>query len=98
MATEHRARITWSAEHERRGLPDVLETIDPAWLPEVGPGKGEAWSLVCRFAVSPRVQGNPSAAQVHFGVDEAPHARLVPGTRLQLFERGTQRYATVTIE
>lgn len=97
MIAEHRARITWSPACLARGLPDVTETIDPAWPPGVAPGTSEGWSLACRFAHSPREQGSPSEARVRFWMDEAPHDLLVPGARLLLRERGTGQYATVEI-
>ena len=94
--TERLARITWSPEYVAAGLPEVVETIDPAWLGARTAG-AEGWSLVCRFEPPPRVQGNPIVAAVRFLVPEAPHGVLVPGARLQLFERGTGRYAEVEI-
>jgi hypothetical protein len=97
MATEHSARITWSAEQVRRGLPPVSQTIDPAWLEDAEPLKGDGWTLMCRFERPPVQQGNPSAARVRFLVDEAPHDQLKPGTSLRLFERGTKGLATVEI-
>jgi hypothetical protein len=97
MATQHHARITWSTEQVRRGLPAVAEMIDPAWLADATPTIDDGWSLVCRFDSPPREQGNPSLAQVNFLADEAPHDRLKPGSALRLFERGTGSYATVEI-
>jgi hypothetical protein len=93
MSVERRARITWSPEQVSSGLPESVESIDPAWF---APGE-EAWSLVCRYASSPRQQGSPSIAQVHFWVAEAPHERLVPGASLRMFERGTAKEARVDI-
>ena len=96
MVLEHRARITWSAEQLQSGLPDVIETIDPAWfVAEASPTEG--WSLICRFEQRVCEQGNPSAARVRFMMDGAPHERLKPGVVLRLFERGTQKFATVEI-
>ncbi len=97
MTTEHRARITWSAEQVRRGLPEIMETIDPAWFEGTTPKKGDGWSLVCRFDSPPIQQGNPSTARVRFMVDDAPHGRLGQGARLQLFERGTGELAVVEV-
>ena len=93
MATEHLARIMWSDEQCRRGLPAFTRTVDPAWFesPE------EGWSLVCRFHASPREQGSPSVAHVSFLTADAPHARLSPGARLFLFERSTRQVASVEI-
>ena len=93
----HRARITWSEEQFRLGLPSVSETIDPAWFVSDEPRKHDGWSLVCRFTPSPSEQGNPSLAEVHFRMDDAPHSRLQPGTELQLFERGSGTFARVEI-
>jgi len=94
MATEHRALIHWSAAQVRRGLPNVTELIDPAWLE----GQlDEAWSLVCRFASPPDQQGSPSSALIHFIMQAAPHHALRPGATLQLFERGTSQKARVEI-
>jgi hypothetical protein len=93
MSTEHLARITWSHEQVRRGLPAFTRTTDPAWFetPE------EGWSLVCQFHASPREQGSPSVARVAFLTENAPHDRLTPGTKLNLFERSTRQLATVEI-
>ena len=93
MATEHLARIFWSDEQVRRGLPAFTRTTDPAWFESVD----EGWSLVCRFHSSPREQGTPSVAHVAFLGTEAPHERLIPGARLHLFERSTRQTATVEI-
>lgn len=95
MTPEHTARITWSDDQVRHGLPDVTQTIDPSWL-ESDPEGADGWSLVCRFEEPPRQQGNPSIARVRFLVDTAPHV-LRPGTCLRLFERWTTRYAKVEI-
>ncbi|MDB4883026.1 MAG: hypothetical protein JWL95_1792 [Gemmatimonadetes bacterium] len=93
MSTQRLARITWSAEQVRRGLPAFTRTTDPAWFetPE------EGLSLVCRFHASPREQGSPSVAQVEFLTENAPHDRLIPGAKLNLFERSTRQLATVDI-
>jgi hypothetical protein len=97
MGTEHRARITWSADQLRVGLPNVTQTIDPSWfLGDRAAGK-DGWSLVCVFTDPPRAQGNPSIARIQFLTPEAPHGRLKPGTTLELFERGTQQRATVEV-
>jgi hypothetical protein len=74
-----------------------MHTTDPAWLPGNEPGKGDAWSLKCRFDPPPSVQGNPSSAYVQFLVDEAPDEQLRPGVTLRMFERATQNLATVEI-
>jgi hypothetical protein len=95
MTPEHTARITWSEEQVRRGLPTVLQTIDPSWLAS-DPKGADGWSLVCRFDEPPRQQGNPSIAHVRFLVDEAPHT-LRPGTCLMLFEKWSTHYARVEI-
>lgn len=92
---EHHARIHWSPEQLRLGLPQFTETIDPAWFADESSGEG--WSLVCTFRSTPLEQGSPSAAEVRFLVDEAPAYLLKPGIRLRLFERATQSYATVEV-
>ena len=93
MTVEHIARIYWSDEQVRRGLPAFTRTTDPAWFE----GPDEGLTLVCRFHASPREQGSPSVASVAFlGVD-APHERLVAGAKLYLFERSTRELATVEI-
>jgi hypothetical protein len=94
---EHRARITWSDEYVRRGLPDVQQTIDPAWFGDGPTKEREGWSLECRFERAPKQQGNPSIASVRFRMDGAPHERLAPGTVLLMFEGGTGQYAHVQI-
>lgn len=90
---EHLARITWSDEQVRRGLPAFTRSTDPAWFENAE----EGLTLVCRFHASPREQGSPSVAHVAFLTADAPHARLVPGAKLQLFERSTRLCATVEI-
>jgi len=98
MRKVHAARIHWSQEQIRHGLPVITRTIDPAWFPEDhGPPVREGWSLMCEFEVPPSDQGDPSTARVQFMVDAAPHERLAPGTSLRLFERATQKYAHVEI-
>jgi hypothetical protein len=93
MKTEHLARIYWSDEQLRRGLPAFTRTTDPAWFDLAD----ESWSLVCQFHASPREQGSPSVAKVAFLMAEAPHNRLVPGAQLSLFERSTRQRAKVEI-
>jgi hypothetical protein len=97
VTEEHKAQIQWSSTLISHGLPDITETIDPAWFEYPDGAESEGWSLVCAFASPPSAQGSPSVAQVHFMVPGAPHDRLSPGTVLYLFERRTARYATVTI-
>lgn len=82
MGRAHTARIHWSAEQIRHGLPAVSRTIDPAWFSEAGLGSQESWSLVCEFETPPAVQGAPSIARVQFLVEQAPHDRLRSGARL----------------
>ena len=91
--SDHLARITWSEEQVRRGLPAFTRTTDPAWFES----PDEGWTLVCRFHASPREQGSPSVAQVAFVTENAPHDRLTPGTKLHLFERSTRQLASVEI-
>ena len=93
MPPEHFARITWSAEQVRRGLPVFTRTMDPAWFES----PDEGLILICRFHASPREQGSPSVAQVTFSTDAAPHDRLIPGASLHLFERSTRQLAIVDI-
>jgi len=93
MATERLARITWSPEQLRRGLPAFTRTTDPVWFET----PDEGWSLTCRFHSSPREQGSPSVAHVAFAMEGAPHDRLVAGAKLHLFERSTRLLAIVEI-
>lgn len=93
MAAEHLARIFWSEEQTRRGLPAFTRSTDPAWFES----PDEGLSLMCRFHASPREQGSPSVAHVSFSTAHAPHERLVPGARLSLFERSTRLLASVEI-
>jgi hypothetical protein len=97
MRKVHAARIHWSTEQVRRGLPAVARTIDPAWLEAARPRIDEGWSLICEFERPPVEQGNPSVAQVHFLMNDAPLDWLRPGTWLRMFERATQQYARVEI-
>jgi hypothetical protein len=92
----HQASIRWSAEQERKGLPAFSRTVDPSWHIDEVPKQDEGWSLMCNFDSPPVVQGNPSIARVRYLMANAPH-RLVPGLRLQLFERGTSHFADVEI-
>ena len=85
MASERRARITWSAAHVARGLPFATELVAPAWF-EGDPPDADGWSLACSFAPAPAVQGSPSIATVEFVVAHAPHGRLTPGARLRLLD------------
>src|SRR5688572_10443359 len=41
---EHSARIVWSDEHTRCGLPTTHQSIDPAWL--LDDPSGDGWSLL----------------------------------------------------
>jgi len=91
---DHDARIHWSPEQLRLGLPNTLESVDPAWFPD---DASEGWSLVCRFSSPPSEQGSPSTATIRFLVDDAPHRRLRPGVVLRLFERASQRHAIVEV-
>ena len=93
----HSARIYWSQEHIRNGLPKRDRTVDPAWFNDRWPPTEEGWSLICNFKVPPSEQGDPSVAEVHFLVDGAPHDRLTPGTWLWMFERATRQRARVEI-
>ena len=93
----HRASIRWSPEQERLGIPDLAKTVDPAWFAGEAACQDGGWSLACKFDRSPRVQGNPSLARVRYVLPDAPHAQLVPGARLQLFERATSKLALVEI-
>lgn len=93
MAPEHLARIFWSDEQVRRGLPAFTRSSDPAWFESVE----EGWKLVSRFHASPREQGSPSVATVAFVEANAPHHRLIQGAVLNLFERSTRQLARVEI-
>jgi len=97
MPEERLARITWSAQRVRQGLPAAFETVDPAWFGREGAAGEEGWSLVCRYDEPPRVQGNPTRAWVRFLVPGAPHERLAPGTVWRMFEPGTGQLALVEI-
>ena len=96
MTPARRARITWSSAHVARGLPSASELVAPAWFEADAPG-AEGWSLVCRFEASPEAQGSPSLASIAFMVPHAPHERLAPGTRLQLYEGGRDERALVEV-
>lgn len=75
----------------------MTRTIDPVCLNDARPGSDAGWSLICEFERAPVEQGNPSAAQVQFVLDEAPRDWLRPGVSLRMFERATQQYARVEI-
>ena len=93
----HTARIHWSPELIKLGLPEFAQTIDPAWFTDARDSYKEGWSLVCDFDVAPARQGSPSTARVRFFVEQAPHDRLRPGVSLWMFERATQKHARVEI-
>jgi|SRR5215207_4081561 len=97
MQREHRVRITWSPEYERRGLPDGDRGIDPAWIATAVPVRDEGWTLAYRFERPPQEQGNPSEGFARFVMETAPEHWLRPGAELQLFERGTGKYARVEV-
>ena len=94
---EHRARITWSPEQVRQGLPPITQTVDPAWFADDRTPRAEGWSLMCMFEPPPNEQGSPTVARVRFVMPDAPHERLRPGATLRLFERGTHGFANVHI-
>jgi hypothetical protein len=97
MHKVHTARIHWSAEQLRQGLPSSGRRTDPAWFTEPGPGSEEGWSLVCEFEPQSLSPDEPTIARVSFMVENAPHDRLRAGTRLQLFEQATRRRVLVEI-
>ena len=92
----HQASIRWSVAQQRQGLPTFMHTTDPTWRIDEVPKQDEGWSLMCNFESPPADKGNPSIARVRYLMPNAPH-RLGPGLRLQLYERGTGRYAEVEI-
>ena len=96
-ASEHRARIHWSASRASRGLPDTLRYVHAIRFSQgLPPWPDESWSLVCTFDSSPLHQGNPSLARVRFLVDAAPHDQLKPGAKCWLYE-GPAEAATVEV-
>lgn len=97
MPQERLARITWSSQRVRLGLPAAYETMDAAWFGSEPTHGEEGWSLVCRYDEPPRIQGNPTRAWVRFAAAAAPHERLTAGTILRLFEPGTGQTALVEI-
>lgn len=97
MQGEHRIRITWSADHERLGLPQFERSIDPVNQPSPVPSAVDGWSLAYRFERPPEAQGNPSEGFARFCMENAPEEWLHPGAKLQLFERATRKYALVEV-
>jgi hypothetical protein len=97
MQRERRGSVEWSREQVAKGLPDFLSTTDPVWLAAPSSTDSEGWSVRCRFETSPRMQGNPSVVFLAYVSPEAPRDVWHTGTRLYLFERGTQRFAIVTL-
>ena len=97
MHRKHKAVVTWSASQLHKGLPEISELTDPAWMTTPQAPDSEGWSVTCEFSSSPCEQGNPSQALVAFLVDDAPHDLLVPGAVLRLFERDTADFAQVEI-
>jgi hypothetical protein len=100
MATiELDAKVHWlsAADRGRRILPASLMYIGIGRFEEDGPSWPDgAWSVVCRFSEPPAEQGSPSTGRVSFLVEHAPHERLVPGRRFDLYE-GPTRIAAVEL-
>ncbi len=96
VVVDHRLRITWSEAQAGYGLPTFSDTTDKAWLEDALP-PSQGWHLVCHFDPSPRAQGNPSTASIHFLVDDAPHDRLVPGAKLRMYQSATTDHALVEV-
>ncbi len=96
VVVDHRVRIIWSVAQVGCGLPTFTDTTDKAWVEDALP-PSQGWHLVCHFDQSPRAQGNPSVARVHFLVDDAPHDRLVAGARLRMHQASTTDHAIVEV-
>ena len=86
----HDALIHWTPETVRgkRELPPTLRYVGLSRFPEDVPGQDEAWSVVIRFDQPPPEQASrtTSRGRIQFLVDEAPHERLRPGAKFELYE------------
>ena len=86
-----RALIFWTPPEDggRQTLPDgarysTVSRFDEDPLNSID----DAWSVVITFEKSPVLQGNPSLGSIRFLSEEAPHAKLHMGAKLQLYEGG----------
>ena len=96
---EHLAIVTWLPTELREGgqLPHSLQYTGISRFPSDGSGWPDgSYSIVCRFSVPPSEHGTSSEAHVRFLVDDAPHHRLTPGARFELYE-GLLQVATVDV-
>jgi hypothetical protein len=96
---ERNAKVQWfsSLLRGKHALPAGLRYIGIGRFAEDGPTWPDgAWSVLCRFDVPPAEQGNPSTAHVSFLVDAAPHDRLAPGAKFELYE-GPHAVASIEV-
>lgn len=99
MITNHLAILTWLATGPSGALrlPSGLQYIGIGRFADDGPEWPDgAFSVVCRFDTPPAEHGSPIQARVHFLVDQAPHERIAPGVRFEVYE-GLLRVAAVEV-
>ena len=93
------ATVSWLSADEggRTELPDGHRYVTVGKFPDDGLGWPDgAWSVVLEFDIPPSRQGSPSLATASFLMDTAPHERLRPGSRFELYE-GLRKVATVQL-
>lgn len=92
---EHRGLVRWTDPSVRgkRSLPPVRRYIGISRWPEDGPlWPDGAWSVELLFDQPPPEQAGASESdgRVRFLVVEAPHERLRPGSRFEMYEGPTK--------
>ena len=82
----------------RTRLPSSQRLVHPAHFLEDGPTwpTRESWSVALRFDRPPIEEPTPTSAEVSFWMENAPHDRLQPGRRFDLYE-GLGKIAVVEI-
>jgi len=99
VTKDARVLVDWVPEEQggRNLLPDSEWYITISRFSDDGPKWPDgAWSVGVRFDEPPRSQGTPSHGTARFMMEDAPHERLQPGTRFELFD-GPQKTADVEV-
>jgi len=94
------AKVIWlsASEGGRAGLPETHRYVTISRFADDGPNWPDgAWSVVLDFRITPSEQGSPSLGDASFLMNSAPHERLHPGQRFDLYE-GLRRVAVVELE
>lgn len=94
------AKVIWlsASEGGRSALPESRRYVTISRFADDGPNWPDgAWSVVIDFENAPSEQGSPSVGEASFLMENAPHERLHPGQRFELYE-GLKRVAVVELE